>query len=108
MTRYFFIETRDPFESRRMGFVADTAVALQQSGHSVTVYLIQNGVFAARHNSGAAITQLLQEGVTIVADDFSLAERGIYADDIDNAIQPASIGVLVDAITDKDTKAIWH
>jgi hypothetical protein len=29
MTNYVFIESRDPFESRDAGFVADTATALK-------------------------------------------------------------------------------
>ena len=48
MTRYVFIESRDPFESRDTQFVEDTAIAVKERGHDVTVFLVQNGVLAAR------------------------------------------------------------
>ena len=50
MNRYLFIESRDPFESRDTQFVEETATALKQRGHDVTVFLVQNGVLAARQN----------------------------------------------------------
>ncbi|GEM_PF-448575 len=78
MARYVFIESRDPFESRDTQFVADTAAALKQRGHEVTVFLAQNGVLAARRNARSSyLKQLTEAGVSVLADDFSLRERGI-------------------------------
>jgi hypothetical protein len=51
MTRYVFIESRDPFESRDTRFVEETAVAVKERGHDVTVFLVQNGVLAARKSA---------------------------------------------------------
>ena len=51
MTRYVFIESRDPFESRDTQFLEDTAVAVKERGHEVTVFLVQNGVLAARQST---------------------------------------------------------
>ena len=48
MSRYVFIESRDPFESRDTRFIEETAVEVKERGHEVTVFLVQNGVFAAR------------------------------------------------------------
>jgi sulfur relay (sulfurtransferase) complex TusBCD TusD component (DsrE family) len=48
MTEYVLIESRDPFESRDTEFVEQTAMAIRERGHPVTVFLVQNGVFAAR------------------------------------------------------------
>ena len=52
MTNYLFIESRDPFESLDVRFVAETATALKERGHTVTVFLVQNGVLAWRHTAG--------------------------------------------------------
>ena len=41
MSRYLFIESRDPFESRDVQFVVETATALKRSGNDVTVFLVQ-------------------------------------------------------------------
>ena len=52
MTGYLFIETRDPFESRDTQFDEETASAVKERGHEVTVFLVQNGVLASRKSIG--------------------------------------------------------
>ena len=37
MTNYVFIESRDPFESRDVRFVEETAAALKQRGHEKSI-----------------------------------------------------------------------
>ena len=82
MINYLFIECRDPFESRDVQFVAETAVALKQRDNEVTVFLVQNGVLAARRNArGSHLPGLSQAGIRLLADDFSLQERGIQRRD---------------------------
>jgi sulfur relay protein TusB/DsrH len=109
MTEYVFIESRDPFESRDTRFIEETAIALKQRDHEVTVFLVQNGVLAARRNTRAShLLQLAREGVRILADDFSLAERGIQEAELMSGIQRASIDSLVDAVVRENAKIIWH
>ncbi|HZE69729.1 MAG TPA: DsrE family protein [Pyrinomonadaceae bacterium] len=106
MTRYLFIESRDPFESRDT-FIEDTATALKQRGHDVTVFLIQNGVLAARKNA-QRLGRLSQAGITLLVDDFSLCERGIQPAELTSGIQQATVDTLVEALVNENTKAIWH
>jgi sulfur transfer complex TusBCD TusB component (DsrH family) len=109
MTRYLFIESRDPFESRDAGFIVDTASALKQRGNDVTIFLVQNGVLAARKNARAShVPQLAEAGVTLLADGFSLRERGIRAEETNREIRESSIDDLVDLLVQENTKAIWH
>lgn len=107
MTRYVFIESRDPFESRDTRFVEQTAVAVKERGHDVTVFLVQNGVLAARKSAGR-LRSLAEAGVTVLADDLSLRERGITAEELPPSIRESGIDALVDAIVQKNTKALWH
>src|SRR5262245_60084071 len=107
MSSYLFVESRDPFESRDTSFIGDTAKDLKQRGHDVTVFLVQNGVFAAR-KSKCSISALADAGVRVLADDFSLKERGIESADLALGIQPAPIETLVEALVQEKTKAIWH
>jgi predicted peroxiredoxin len=107
MSQYVFIESRDPFESRDTEFVEQTALAIKERGHTVTVFLVQNGVFAARDNTGQ-LRRLVQAGVILLADDFSLRERGIKTEELAQGIAEAGIDRLVDAIAQAQTKAIWH
>jgi hypothetical protein len=109
MSNYVFIESRDPFESLDVRFVAETVTALRERGHTVIVFLVQNGVLASRQNArDSFLGPLSQAGVTLLADDFSLRERGIQAAELRPGIRPSSIETLVDALTQENTKAIWH
>jgi sulfur transfer complex TusBCD TusB component (DsrH family) len=109
MTQYVFIETRDPFESRDTEFVARTAVSLKQRGNNVTVFLVQNGVLAARKNAKRTdISYMSEAGVILLADDFSLKERGIQTQELATGVSESSIDSLVDLLVGEETKAIWH
>jgi sulfur transfer complex TusBCD TusB component (DsrH family) len=106
-SHYVFIESRDPFDSTDT-FVADTAAELRRRGRPVTVFLVQNGVLAIRAGAHSHVPRLAGAGVRVLADDFSLAERGIEADELDAGARPCSIEALVDLLVQPDTKAVWH
>ena len=107
MSKYLLIESRDPFESRDTQFLEDTAIAVKERGHDVTVFLVQNGVLAARQST-RRLERLTQAGVTLLADDLSLRERGIRNEELAPSVQESEIGALVDEIVQENTKAIWH
>jgi len=107
MTRYVFIESRDPFESRDTQFLEDTVVAVKERGHDVTVFLVQNGVLAARE-SARRLGRLAEAGVTLLADDLSLRERGINAGELAPGIRESGIAALVEALVQENTKAMWN
>lgn len=109
MTNYIFIESRDPFESRDTEFVAETAAALVGRDHEVTIYLVQNGVFAARATArDSFLNRLEQTGARVLADDFSLRERGIGGGELRPGVRQAGIETLALMLAREDTKAIWH
>ncbi|MGH9935679.1 MAG: DsrE family protein, partial [Blastocatellia bacterium] len=109
MARYVFIESRDPFESNDTQFVTETVTALKQLGHQVTVFLIQNGALAARRNARVShLRRLAAAGVELLADDFSLRERGVTAAEMGDGIRESNIEALVDLLIQEETKAIWH
>jgi intracellular sulfur oxidation DsrE/DsrF family protein len=73
------------------------------------VFLFQNGVLAARRNAlGSHLPQLAKAGVRLLADDFSLQERGIQSAELLPGIQQSNIDALVDILVREDTRAIWH
>jgi sulfur transfer complex TusBCD TusB component (DsrH family) len=107
--QYVFIESRDPFDSADTEFVADTAATLRARGREVAVFLLQNGVLATRVGArGSQVSRLVAAGVQVLADDFSLRERGIVGGDMRAGVQEAAIGTLVDLMMRPNTKAIWH
>ena len=109
MSNYVIIESRDPFESRDVRFVVDTATGLKREGNDVTVFLVQNGVLAVRGNARLShLPTLVEEGVRLLADDFSLSERGIQPGEFEPGVQISTIDALVDMLIRPNTKAIWH
>ena len=109
MSKYVFIESRDPFESRDARFVVDAATALKRIDNEVTVFLVQNGVLASRNNAaGSHLPHLARAGITVLADDFSLCERGIQAAEMTAGVKVSTIDTLVDLLLRENTKAIWH
>lgn len=109
MATYLIIESRDPFASNDTGFCYDLAKRLAQRGNEVTLFLVQNGVLPAR--AGARSTSSLSEAVTagvrVLADRFSLNERGIAPDRLVAGIAPAPLDVVLDALAD-GAKTMWH
>src|SRR5262245_6843287 len=77
MESYLLIASRDPFTARDVdGFYA-LAASLAARGHPVTVFLVQNGVLAARRVSAAEpLTRLAPSAVAVLADELSVRERG--------------------------------
>ena len=109
MSSYLFIESRDPFESRDVRFVEETAAALRERGHEVTVFLVQNGVLAARRGArDQYLARLAQAGVRVLADDFSLSERGIAGDELRAGVAQSGVDALVEMLAREGTKAVWH
>lgn len=108
-SQYVLIESRDPFDSGDGRFVPETAAALRERGRAVTVYLVQNGVLTSRAGArGSTLPRLARIGVRVLADDFSLRERGIEADELASGVREASIDTLVDLIMQPATKTLWH
>lgn len=107
MAKYLLIASRDPWEYRDADYFFDLSRDLAAAGNQVTLYLIQNGVLAARAGVKPDPLSAL-DGVTILADDFSLRERGIRAEQLARSVRIAAIDELVDQLADPATKAIWH
>ena len=106
MNNYLLIESRDPFESNDVGYYYDLSKGLVDDGNEVTVFLVQNGVLAARPSAhSAALTALCQSGVKVLADDFSLRERGISK--LAEGVVAAPIDVVVDHLA-AGHKTLWH
>jgi intracellular sulfur oxidation DsrE/DsrF family protein len=108
MASYLLIESRDPFTSGEVGFCQDLSRRLVAAGDEVTVFLVENGVLPARSGAaGAELSELVQAGVEVLVDDFSLRERGIPLDRLRPGIKPAAIDLVIDRLA-AGCKAIWH
>jgi sulfur relay (sulfurtransferase) complex TusBCD TusD component (DsrE family) len=109
LSNYVFIESRDPFESPETNVVTETAVALKKKGHTVTVFLVKNGVLGARRQAAKSqLPAVVESGVTVLADDFSMQERGMSMEECAPGLQAGTMDRLIDLIVQDNTKAVWH
>jgi len=108
MAGYLLIASRDAFESRTVPDYFTMATDLAADGTAVTVFLVENGVLGARRGAvGDALSALTGAGVEVLADDFSLRERGIAVDALASGVAPASLDVVIDHLA-AGRKALWH
>jgi intracellular sulfur oxidation DsrE/DsrF family protein len=108
MSRYLFIESLDPFESNDVANYAELAAAVGREGNRVALFLVQNGVLAARRGARTdALRALAEHGIEVLADEFSLRERGIRPDRLAPGVRPAPLDVVLDRLAD-GCKVLWH
>ena len=109
MSNFVFIESRDPFDSPDTSSVSKAAVALRKEGHTVTVFLVENGVLGARKQATRSqVPAIVESGVTVLADHFSLQKRGISMEECAPGLQAGSIAHLIELIVKDNTKAVWY
>ena len=108
MNKYLLIASRDPFESNDVSHFYDLAKGLVRDGNQVTLFLVQNGVLAARKSTRSdALRALADAGVQVLADDFSLRERAIPASRLVSGVKPSPLDVVIDQLAE-GRKALWH
>lgn len=108
MNKYLLIESRDPFESNDVSYFYDLATKLVREGNEVTLFLVQNGVLAARQSARSdALRTVAEAGVQVLADDFSLRERGIPGSRLVAGVNPAPLDMVIDQMAE-GRKALWH
>jgi sulfur relay (sulfurtransferase) complex TusBCD TusD component (DsrE family) len=108
MADYILIESRDPFDSAEAGRFLDLAEGLAKEGGEVALFLVQNAVLAARHGAdSAALAALASNGVKVLADSFSLQERGISPNRLLAGIAVAPLSAVIDYMA-AGRRALWH
>jgi sulfur relay (sulfurtransferase) complex TusBCD TusD component (DsrE family) len=108
MADYILIESRDPFDSAETSRFLDLAEGLSKEGSEVALFLVQNAVLAARHGAdAAALAALASNGVKVLADSFSLQERGISPNRLLAGIAVAPLSAVIDYMA-AGRKALWH
>ena len=109
MSKYLFIESRDPFEFADVVQTWNLALDLGREGHEVTCFLVQNAVLAARAGARTATleTPAGERMPRVYADDLSLRERAIEAGALRPGVSAAPMETLVDLLLEAGTRAVW-
>jgi sulfur relay (sulfurtransferase) complex TusBCD TusD component (DsrE family) len=108
MSDYLLIASRDPYTHASARRCYELAASLAGEGRRVTIFLIQNGVLPARPSPASQpLAELARQGVRVLADDFSLRERGIAEAGLAPGVAPAPLDVVIEALAG-GAKALWH
>ncbi len=109
MAKYLLIESKGPLDGGGHSFELGEQLRRQQ--HDVTIYLLQDAVFAARTSMPAG-QRLLRDaekhGLTLLADGVALRERGIGGGHLAKGVRVSDMNELVDLLMERSDKAIWH
>lgn len=109
MAHYVLVESRSPLDGGEYAF--DLGRQLARLQHNVTIYLIQDAVFAARNRFEAGeklVAEAKAENLTLLADEVSLRQRGITKARLSEAVRVSNTNELTDLLMEKSDKAIWH
>ncbi len=107
MSGYLLIESRDPFESD-CNHYQHLACDLAANGNRVTLFLVQNGVLITRScKYSEKLAEISGKGIEVLADDFSLKERGISKNALVTGVKESSLDVVVDMLAE-GRKVLWH
>ncbi len=108
MNRYLLIESRDPFDSNDVATYCSLAGDLARRGKEVVLFLVQNGVLMARSGAQSELLHnAVQDGVVVLADEFSLRERGIPAEGLVEGVVGSPLDRVVDEMAG-GAKVMWH
>ncbi len=105
--KYLLIESRDPFETSEVERDYELATNLAKSDYEVTLFLVQNGVLAARRGSKpSGLQHAIDSGVNVLSDEFSLRERGISKTALTDGISASPLDVVIDQMAE-GRKTLW-
>lgn len=108
MKRYLIIGSRDLTEYVNGQYLPLMVETLRKKGHEVTVFLIENGVVAARGGSkaGRVLNSLADKGARVLAEDVSCRARGVTC--LASGISMSSLDVLAEFISEGFDNVVWY
>jgi len=108
MASYLFIKSRDPFEIDDSDHYYNSTLALKNRDNEAMLFLVQNGVFLAHQNPRLGkLSHSEAPTGRILADEFSLGERGITADSLLEGLRSSPLDIVIDEMV-ANTKIVWH
>jgi hypothetical protein len=107
MKELLIVETRDAAEHKDPERMAELAAGMAEAGVPATMFLAENGVFNALGVVPGPIDRALAAGVSVAADAFALAERGIRDDQLRNGVTVGDVDLIVDKLG-ASASVIWR
>ncbi len=108
MARYLIVDSRDLQEYSSGRYIQNLAEKLKDRGNDVTLFLLENGVLAARKGNefGKNLTNLTKRGAKVMAEDVACKARGVT--EMGEGITQANMDQLADLVIEGADKVIWY
>lgn len=106
MANLLMIMSKDPYTTETPDLVLDIGLNAKEKGNDVALYLVEDGVTAARKSEfGDKLAAAHKKGIKIYADDKAVLSRSL-TDKLISWVQIKEIGALLDYIMDYD-RVVW-
>ena len=106
MKELLIVETRDGADHKDAKLTAELAAEMNRAGIPATLFLAENGVFAARSGHSSGLDGALSAGVRVAADTFALRERGMEGQLL-RGVTAEGVATVVDAL-DRGATVMWR
>jgi len=107
MSSYLFIHSHEVLAQPSLTSMVALIEQLALGGHSVRLLLVQNGVMMVRLGASIdGLQRLLDCGVSVTTDRFSLQQREILTGQIREDVGIDEISIVIDALLQGE-KVIW-
>jgi sulfur relay protein TusB/DsrH len=105
MTSLLLVLSKDPYTTETPDLVLDIGINAKEKGNDVSLYLIEDGVTAARKSEfGKKLEAAQKKGIKIYADDKAILSRSL-TNKLIGKVEVKEIGTLLDFIMNTDSVA---
>ena len=106
MSSLLMVLSKDPYTTETPDLVIDIGLNAREKGNDVTLYLIEDGVTAARKSEfGNKLQAAYKKGIKLYADDKAVLSRSLNNKLIGN-VEIKEISSLLDHIMNFD-RVVW-
>ncbi len=107
MSSLLLVLSKDPYTTEIPELVLEIGSRAREKGNDVSLYLVEDGVTAARESEfGGKLKEALGKGISVFADDKAVLSRGLDGKLIDG-VEIKDISILLDFIMESDRVAWW-
>ena len=107
MTKLLLVLSKDPYTTETPDLVLDIGGSAKEKGNEVALYLVEDGVTAARNGEfGKKLTSAHNKGIKIYADDKAVLSRSLTGKMV-SGVEIKEIGTLLDLIMNDYDRVAW-
>ncbi len=106
MTKLLMVLSKDPYTTETPDLVLDIGLNAKDKGNDVSLYLVEDGVTAARKSEfGNKLAAAHKKGIKVYADDKAVLSRAL-TNKLVGGVEIKEIGTLLDFIMNYD-RVVW-